>query len=65
MFRVDVKQHKWVSGTTAWRVLTLQMEERPPIWSVAANTLNKESRAADKGWSSSLGFGRNGTNSSP
>jgi hypothetical protein len=25
------------------------------IWRVAANILNKQSRAADKGWSSSLG----------
>ena len=45
----------WV--TTAWRVLRLQMEERPPIWRVAANKLNKQSRTADKGWSSSLGLG--------
>jgi hypothetical protein len=28
------------------------------IWRVAANILNKQSRTADKGWSSSLGFGR-------
>ena len=33
------------------------MEERPPIWRVAANKLNKQSRTADKGWSSSLGLG--------
>ena len=26
------------------------MEERPPIWWVAANILNKQSRTADKGW---------------
>ena len=26
------------------------MEERPPIWRVAANKLNKQSRTADKGW---------------
>jgi len=31
------------------------MEERPPIWRVAANILNKQSRTADKEWSSSLG----------
>jgi hypothetical protein len=30
----------------------------PPIWRVAANILNKQSRTADKGWSSSLGVGR-------
>ena len=45
---------KWVPVTTAWRVLRLRMEERPPLWRVAANMLNKESRTADKGWSSSL-----------
>jgi len=33
----------------------MQMEERPPIWRVAANTLNKQSQTADKGWSSRLG----------
>jgi len=30
------------------------MEKLPPIWRVAANILNKPSRTADKGWSSSL-----------
>ena len=49
---------KWVPVTTAWCVLRFQMEERPPIWRVAANILNKQSRTADKGWSSSLGFSR-------
>ena len=48
---------KWFPVTTAWRVLRLRMEERHPIWRVAANKLNKRSRTADKGWSSSLGFG--------
>jgi hypothetical protein len=33
------------------------MEERPPKWRVAANILNKQSRTADKGWSSSPGLG--------
>ena len=27
----------WVPVTTAWRVLGLRMEERPPIWRVAVN----------------------------
>ena len=36
-------------------VLRLRIEERPPIWRVAANKLNKQSWTADKGWSSSLG----------
>jgi hypothetical protein len=35
------------------------------IWRVAANTLNKQSRTADRGWSSSLGVGRGANNSSP
>jgi hypothetical protein len=28
------------------------------IWRIAANILNKQSRRADRGWSSSFGFGR-------
>jgi hypothetical protein len=35
------------------------------LWRVAANTLNKQSRTADRGWSSSLKFGRGANNSSP
>jgi hypothetical protein len=34
------------------------------IWSRAANILNKQSRAADKGWISSLVVGREADNSS-
>jgi len=45
----------WVPVTTAWKVLRLLTEERPPIWRVAANILNKRSRTADKEWSFSLG----------
>jgi hypothetical protein len=56
---------EWVRVTTAWRFLRLRMEERPPMWRVAANILNKQSRTADKGWSSSLGVGRGVDNSSP
>jgi len=41
------------------------MEERPPIWREAANILNVQSRTADKGRSSSLGFGRGANNFSP
>jgi hypothetical protein len=33
------------------------MEEQSPIWKVAANILNKLAWTANKGWSSSLGFG--------
>ena len=56
---------RWVPVTTAWRVLRLWMEEWPPIWRVAANKLNKQSRTADEGWSSSLGVGRGANNASP
>jgi hypothetical protein len=35
------------------------------IWRVAANILNKQSRTADKGWSSSLWVGCGANNSSP
>jgi hypothetical protein len=55
---------KWVPVTTAWHVLGLRMEKQPPIWRIAANILNKQSRTADKGWSSSLGVGRGANNSS-
>ena len=53
----DKPWDKSVPVTTAWRVLRLRTEERPPIWRVDANKLNKQSRTADKGWSSSLGVG--------
>ena len=55
---------KWVPVTTAWRALRLRMEERPPIWRVATNKLNKQSRTADEGGSSSLGIWRGANNSS-
>jgi hypothetical protein len=35
------------------------------IWRVAANSLNKQSRTADKGWSLSFEVGRGANNSSP
>ena len=41
------------------------MEERLPIWRVDAIILNKQSRAADKSWSSDLVVGRGANNSSP
>jgi hypothetical protein len=55
----------WVPVTTAWRVLRLRKEERPPIWRVALNKLNKQPRTADEGWSSSFGVGRGANNPSP
>jgi len=42
-----------VSVTTAWHVLGLRM-----VWRAAMNIVNKQSRTAYKGWSSSLGVGR-------
>jgi hypothetical protein len=35
------------------------------IWKVAANILNKQSRTADKGWSSSFRVGQGANNPSP
>ena len=52
----------WVPVTTAWRVLRLRIEERPPIWRVAVNKLNKQPRTADEGWSSRLGVGQGANN---
>jgi hypothetical protein len=37
----------WVSVTKTWRVLRLLMKERLPLWRVATNILNKQSRTAD------------------
>jgi len=36
----DYFRDKWVPVTTAWLILRLRMEERPPVWRVAANILN-------------------------
>jgi len=64
MVKKDVRD-KWVPVTTAWRVLRLRKKERPPIWREAVNISNKQSRTADKAWSSSLGVGQSAKNSSP
>ena len=56
---------KWVSVTTAWRVLRLRMEKRSLVWRVAAHISNKQSQTTDKGWSSSVEVGRGAKNSSP
>ena len=56
--RKRVYHDKWVPITTAWRVLRLRMDKRPSVWRVSAKRLNKQSRIADKCWSSSLGIGR-------
>ena len=39
--RVGKFSDKWVPVTTTWRVLTLRMEELPPVCRVAANILHK------------------------
>ena len=51
-------------GSNFERVLRFQIEERPPIRSVTANKLNKQSRTADEGWYSRLGVGRSANNPS-
>jgi hypothetical protein len=38
----------WVLVTTAWHVLRLWMEERPPIGRVAVNKLNKQPQTANQ-----------------
>jgi hypothetical protein len=55
----------WVPVTTAWRILRLRVEERPPMWRVAVNKLNKQPRTADEVWSFSLGVERGANNPSP
>jgi hypothetical protein len=35
----------------------VRMEERPPIWRVAVNILNKQSRTTDKGGTPALELG--------
>jgi len=57
-----VPHDKSAPVTTAWRILRLRMEKRPPIWRVTANISNKQSRTAEKRWSSSLGVGRGAKN---
>ena len=44
-----------ITVITAWPTQWLRMEERPPMWRVAANILNKQWRPTYKGWSSRLG----------
>jgi hypothetical protein len=51
--------------TTTWCVLVVCGGEGLLIWKVATNILNKQSRRADKGWSSSLGVGHGANNPSP
>jgi len=60
-----MNRNNWVPVTTAWYVLRFRMEERPPVWRVAANILCNQLRTADKGLSSILGVGRGAIKSSP
>jgi len=55
---INWSHDKWVPVTMAWLVLRFRREERPPVWSVAANILNKKSRTGDNMWSSTFGAGR-------
>jgi len=34
--------NRWAPVTMIWCVLRLQMEEQPPIWTVAEKILNKQ-----------------------
>jgi hypothetical protein len=55
-----------ISGPYHYGIALSRVEdERPPVWRVPAKILNKQSRTADKGRSSSLGVGRVANNSSP
>jgi hypothetical protein len=66
---IDIKINKirdtWFPVTTAWRILRLWMEERLPLWRVAANILNKQARRADKWWSSIFGVRRGANKTKP
>jgi len=53
-FHDDMAHHQVAGGRKGLR-----------IWRVAANILNKQSRTADNGWSSSLGVAQWANNSSP
>jgi hypothetical protein len=50
---------KWVPVTMPWRVLRLRMEERPPVWRVAANIKKKNNCGQlTKGGSPAWGLGK-------
>jgi len=48
-FAVFTSHDKRVPVTTEWLVLTLRMEERPPLWRVAANMLKKSRGQSTRG----------------
>jgi hypothetical protein len=64
---VDLPPHvKWVHCHHSMvRPLVADRGYGLQIWRVAANILNKQSRTADRGWSSSLGVGQGANNPSP
>jgi hypothetical protein len=62
---MTLSRNKWIPVTTAWSVLRLPDGGTASNMEVAANIFNKQSRTADKGWSSSLAVGRGANNSSP
>jgi hypothetical protein len=51
-----------VSLSTARRVFKMRMEERPPIWKLAANTLNKQSAQPTRSGLPDLWLGEQLTN---
>jgi hypothetical protein len=51
--------------TTAWNVLRLWMEGKHLDAEGSFEYIDKQSRTADKGWSSSLGVVRGANNTSP
>jgi hypothetical protein len=61
--RTAVINSEWLSVTTAWRVLRLRIEGRPP--DMEDRCEYKQSRTAGKEWSSSLGAGRGANSPSP
>jgi len=66
--RFQTHKTKWLNklqGVAKVRGTTHTIiEERPPLWRVAANKLSKQSWTADKVWSSRLGVGRGANNPS-
>jgi len=46
---VSIRRHDKLFFLPSFRVPRLKMVERPPLWTVAANTFNTYSTTADKG----------------
>jgi hypothetical protein len=60
--KVPYRTHKCRHMSLSW-ANSIHSPQRPPTsW---RSKLNKQSRTADEGWSSSLGFGRGANNASP